>query len=248
MNFVPQHRRRVNKVSLAVLAALAGNVFLRIAVPTWTAAAVQKPSLTASTVPFEVGERLTYNVSWKVFDAGIATMTLAEKTSFQNEETYRINATVYSTGIVSALFKVVDVFESFFQARDLCSRRITKKIQEGRRHRETVVTFDAKARRAQMEDRDLNRPDLPAQTNVSPQFRRACRTSSRHSMLSERRPSAWGNWCNFRSTMVDEPTMSRLRSRHRRRSELRRERSKLFDWNLKSLTGCSKARGGCSCG
>ena len=167
MNFLPR-LRPLNKVSLAVLAALAGYLFLRMAVPTWSVAAVQKTSLTANPVPFEVGERFTYNVSWKVFDAGIATMTLAEKMSFQNEEAYRINATVYSTGIVSALFKVVDVFESFFQARDLCSRRITKRIQEGRRHRETVVTFDAKARRAQMEDRDLNLPDLPPKRTESP--------------------------------------------------------------------------------
>jgi uncharacterized protein DUF3108 len=160
--------RHVHRVLLAVMAGVAGYLFLRMSVPSWTEAAVQKPSPTTSAAPFEVGERFTYNVSWKVFDAGIATMTLAEKTSFQNEETYRINATVYSTGIVSALFKVVDVFESFFQARDLCSRRITKKIQEGRRHRETVVTFDAKARQARMEDRDLNLPDLPPKRTESP--------------------------------------------------------------------------------
>ena len=163
-----RHLRRMHKLLLAVLAGFAGYLFLHIAVPAWTAASVQKPTLTASSVPFEVGERFTYNVSWKVFDAGIATMTLAEKTSLQNEDTYRINATVYSTGIVSTLFKVVDVFESFFQARDLCSRRITKKIQEGRRHRETVVTFDPKARQARMEDRDLNRPDLPPKRTESP--------------------------------------------------------------------------------
>jgi len=162
------HLRHVPKVFLAVLAGFAGSLLLRMAVPEWTAAAAQKPSVTASTVPFEVGERFTYNVSWKVFDAGIATMTLAEKTSFQNEETYRIDAAVYSTGIVSALFKVVDVFESFFQASDLCSRRITKQIQEGRRHRETIVTFDAKARQARMEDRDLNRPDLAPKRTESP--------------------------------------------------------------------------------
>ena len=163
-----QHRRQIEGVVLAVLATFAGNLFLRMAVPTWTSAAMQKPGLAASKMPFEVGERFTYNVSWKVFDAGIATMTLADKTSFQNEDTYRINATVYSTGIVSALFKVADVFESLFQSKDLCSRRITKKIQEGRRHRQTVVTFDAKARRAQMEDRDLNLPDLPPKRTESP--------------------------------------------------------------------------------
>jgi len=167
MNFVPP-TRHTHWALLAVFIGLAGYLLLRMVVPAWTVEAVQNPSRTAATLPFEVGERLTYNVSWKVFDAGIATMTLAEKTSFQSEDTYRISATVYSTGIVSALFKVVDVFESLFQARDLCSRRITKKIQEGRRHRETIVTFDAKARRARMEDRDLNRPDLSPKRVESP--------------------------------------------------------------------------------
>ena len=167
MNFLLDFRH-AHRVLLSVMAGVTGYLFLRMSVPVWTEAAAQKPSPTTNAAPFEVGERFTYNVSWKVFDAGIATMTLAEKMSFQNEETYRINATVYSTGIVSALFKVVDVFESFFQARDLCSRRITKRIQEGRRHRETVVTFDAKARRAKMEDRDLNLPDLPPKRTESP--------------------------------------------------------------------------------
>ena len=137
-------------------------------ISTRTVAAAQKPSNAASPLPFAVGERLSYGVTWKVFDAGIATMTVAEKTSIQNEEAYRINATVYSTGIVSALFQVVDVFESFFQSRELCSRKITKQIQEGRRHRETILTFDAKARQARMVDRDLNRPDLPPKRTESP--------------------------------------------------------------------------------
>lgn len=134
------------------------------------AAASQSSSsdVTAARVPFEVGEKFTYNVSWKVFDAGIATMTLAERTVFQNEEIYKINATVRSTGIVSTLFKVVDVFESFFQSRELCSRRIVKSIEEGRRHRNTVVSFDPKNRQARMEDKDLNRPDLPAKQTTSP--------------------------------------------------------------------------------
>ncbi len=95
-------------------------------------------------------------------------MTLAEKTHLQNDEVYRINATVRSTGIVATLFKVVDVFESLFQSRDLCSRRIVKNIQEGLRHRNTVVLFDPKTRQARMEDQDLNRPDLPAKRTESP--------------------------------------------------------------------------------
>lgn len=131
-------------------------------------AAVAQRSGSATGVPFVVGEKFTYNVSWKVFDAGIATMTVAEKTLFQNEEIYRISATVRSTGIVATLFKVEDVFESFFHSRDFCSRRIVKNIQEGTRHRSTAVSFDSRARQARMEDKDLNRPDLPVKRTESP--------------------------------------------------------------------------------
>jgi hypothetical protein len=128
---------------------------------------LQKPTSPVS-VPFDVGEKFTYNVSWKVFDAAIATMALVERSLFQNEEIYEINATVRSTGIVSTLFKVIDVFESSFHTRELCSRQIAKNIQEGRRHRNTIVSFDPKTRQARMEDKDLNRPDLPVKRTTSP--------------------------------------------------------------------------------
>lgn len=128
----------------------------------------QRTSIPQSSNPFEVGEKLSYNVSWKIFDAGIATMTLMDKSMFQNEEVYRVTATVRSTGIVSSLFKVVDIFESTFHAVDLCSRRIVKNILEGRRRRNTVVTFDPKTKSAIMEDKDLSRPDLPAKRANAP--------------------------------------------------------------------------------
>jgi len=130
--------------------------------------AVQKPAPTSPLVPFEVGETFTYKVSWKIFDAGVATLTLADRLRYQDEEVYRITATARSTGIVSTLYKVFDVFESYLQATDLCSRKITKSIREGRRHRETVVNFDLKARQAQTEDRDMDRPELPAKRFESP--------------------------------------------------------------------------------
>jgi Protein of unknown function (DUF3108) len=129
---------------------------------------VQMPVPSSPLVAFEVGESFSYKVSWKIFDAGIATLTLADKLRYQNEEVYKITATARSTGIVSTLFKVFDVFESYLQARDLCSRKITKNIREGRRHRDTVVNFDLKARQARMEDRDLDRPDLPPRQSESP--------------------------------------------------------------------------------
>ena len=119
----------------------------------------QKSVPGSSALPFDIGEKLTYNVSWKIFDAGIATMVLMDRVRIQNEEMYKVNATVRSTGIVSALFKVVDVFESFFHTKDLCSHQIMKNILEGRRHRSTVVTFDKHSLTARMEDKDLAKPE-----------------------------------------------------------------------------------------
>jgi Protein of unknown function (DUF3108) len=117
---------------------------------------------------YPIGEKFTYVVSWKVFDAGIATLSLADRFHFQNEELYRITATVRSTGIVSSLFKVVDFFESHMSVGELCSRGIVKNIQEGRRQRTTALSFDNKKRQARMEDIDLNRPELPPKHSESP--------------------------------------------------------------------------------
>jgi hypothetical protein len=122
---------------------------------------------TSPHVPFEVGETFFYSVTWKIFDAGIATLRLAEKARFQNEETYKVTATARSTGILSRVFQVLDIFESHFQVKELCSRRIAKSIQEGSRRRETVLVFDSKARQAKLEEKDLSHPELPAKHSES---------------------------------------------------------------------------------
>jgi hypothetical protein len=129
---------------------------------------VQQPAPTSPLLPFKVGETFTYKVSWKIFDAGVATLALADRLRYQDEEVYRITATARSTGIVSTLYKVLDVFESYLQTGDFCSRKITKSIREGRRHHDTVVNFDLKARQAKLEDRDVDRPELPAKRLESP--------------------------------------------------------------------------------
>ena len=116
---------------------------------------------------FLLGEKLTYTVSWKIFDAGIATLNLVDRFHAQNEDLYRIRATVRSTGIVATLFTVVDTFESNVAVADFCSRRIVKNIQEGHRRRTTTVDFDQRGLQARMEDTDLSRPGLPPKHSES---------------------------------------------------------------------------------
>ncbi len=128
----------------------------------------QRPAPAVTGQSFLLGEKFTYLVSWKVFDAGIATFDLVDRYHAQNEDLYRIRATVRSTGIVATLFTVVDIFESNVAVATLCSRRIVKNIQEGHRQRTTVVDFDQKGGQARMEDTDLARPGLPPRHSESP--------------------------------------------------------------------------------
>jgi hypothetical protein len=122
----------------------------------------------AAVVPFQQGESLSYNISWKIFDAGIATMTLGDRFRYQGEDVYKITATVRSLGIVGTVFPVVDIFESYLQAHDLCSRKIVKFVREGWRKRDTVVTFDAKKNQAFMEDKVSNNPQAPVKRTETP--------------------------------------------------------------------------------
>lgn len=130
-----------------------------------------KPQVEAVPSPFPLGETFVYNISWKIFDAGIATMTLGDRFQYQDEEVYKITATVRSSGLIGNLFSVQDFFESYMAIRELCSRKIVKQVNEGWRHREIVVAFDSKTHKAVLDDRNLSQIQEPAkhfETGIPP--------------------------------------------------------------------------------
>jgi hypothetical protein len=110
--------------------------------------------------PFAPGETLTYDVTWSIFPAGqvVATLTRAEGTS---PEAFEALTTARSQGFVSLLYNVENEFRSFFDPRTTCSQRILKKINEGRRHKDTRIVFDGARGLAILDERDLNKPNAP---------------------------------------------------------------------------------------
>lgn len=110
--------------------------------------------------PFAPGETLVYDVSWTVFPAGRVTATLIAPQDNATQD-YEVKTTATSKGFVSLLYNVQDEFHSFFNSRTLCSRRISKNINEGRRHRKTEIKFDSARGVAVLDERNLNKPDLP---------------------------------------------------------------------------------------
>jgi len=96
------------------------------------------------------GQTLHYQADWRFMDAGIATFHL-ERAGAQEH----LAGTADSTGVVAMLFRVADRFNSYFDARSLCTTKLVKHTEEGLRHRDTVITYDYSRGKAVLEERNL---------------------------------------------------------------------------------------------
>jgi hypothetical protein len=90
-------------------------------------------------------ERLTYDIEWRLIHAGSAVVD-AQKTSARMK--------LESEGMVSSLFKVDDAYGVTYD-EPFCATSSTLDAQEGKRHRETRVTFDRSRNRADYVERDV---------------------------------------------------------------------------------------------
>jgi len=140
-----------------------GHMMARFGGPALALFALANPLLPAPqerALPFQPGERLVYDVTWSVFTAGKVTATVASERQ-ESKDNYIVTTTAQSQGFTSLLFSVQNEFRSFFDPRTLCSERISKKINEGRRHKETEIVFDSQRKRAILDERDLTQPHGP---------------------------------------------------------------------------------------
>ena len=110
--------------------------------------------------PFVPGETLSYEVTWSVFRAGEVRVTLS-KVGDGPADDYEVKVTARSQGVASLLYKVDNEFDSMFNPQTLCSSRISKTANEGRRHKKTLIVFDSARKLAVLEERDLTRPNDP---------------------------------------------------------------------------------------
>ena len=99
---------------------------------------------------FAYGETLHYEGDWRFIPAGLATLHI-ERTG--NED--HVSGTADSTGVVALLYRVQDRFNTYFDAKNLCSYKFMKHTEEGSHQHETVVTYDYARGKAVLEERDL---------------------------------------------------------------------------------------------
>ena len=95
-------------------------------------------------------QTLRYEAEYRYLTAGVATLRIER---VGNQE--RVSGTADSTGVVALLFRVQDRFNSYFDAKSLCSSKLTKHTEEGSRSRDTVITFDYSRGKAILEEKNL---------------------------------------------------------------------------------------------
>jgi len=96
------------------------------------------------------GEKLVYEVEWRLLSAGVATI-LMENTGQEQH----ITATADSIGVVSLLYRVHDRFESYFDSKTFCSNLTTRHIEEGFRRQDTLIRFEYGRRKSVLQQKNL---------------------------------------------------------------------------------------------
>lgn len=99
---------------------------------------------------YPIGQTLNYEAEWRYFTAGTATVRV-ERAGSQNH----LAATADSSGAVALLYRVADRFNSYFDAKTLCSYKLTKHTEEGSHRRDTNISFDYTRGKAILEEHNL---------------------------------------------------------------------------------------------
>jgi Protein of unknown function (DUF3108) len=96
------------------------------------------------------GQTLRYQAEWRYWIAGIATLRLERSGSQEH-----LAGTADSSGVVALLYRVQDRFNSYFDAKTLCSSKLIKHTEEGSHRRDTQITYDYTRRKAVLEERNF---------------------------------------------------------------------------------------------
>jgi hypothetical protein len=96
-------------------------------------------------VSYKVGEKVTYSIQYGFINAGTGTLELTSD-SFNGREVWHSKLMARTTGMAEALFKVLDIYESFIDSATELPVKSIRNIHEGRYRKYNVVLFDHKTR------------------------------------------------------------------------------------------------------
>jgi hypothetical protein len=149
-------RWRQKTVRPGRVASIAAGLF----VTAWIAAAFQLASPSAGDVAPAVPtapplhETFDYGIEWRLINAGKAHLEWTG--SAANPEAGDVRLQIESAGLVSRLYLVKDEYSATLTS-GFCAETSLIEAQEGGRHKETRVTYDAAAHKASFFEKDFNK-------------------------------------------------------------------------------------------
>lgn len=96
-------------------------------------------------VSYKVGEKVSYTIQYGIITAGYATLDLTGET-LNGKEVWHSKLMAKTTGMAEALFKVLDIYESYVDPATELPVKSIRNIREGRYRKFNVVDFDHKTR------------------------------------------------------------------------------------------------------
>ena len=96
-------------------------------------------------VSYKVGEKVTYIIQYGFITAGSGTLELKSDT-LKGKEVWHSKLSARTTGMAEALFKLVDIYESYIDTVTELPVMSIRNIHEGRYKKYNVVLFDHKTR------------------------------------------------------------------------------------------------------
>jgi hypothetical protein len=94
---------------------------------------------------YKVGEKVTYTIQYGFITAGNAVLDLVSDT-LNGREVWHSKLEARTTGMAEALFKVLDIYESYIDPLTELPVKSIRNIHEGRYKKYNVVLFDHKTR------------------------------------------------------------------------------------------------------
>jgi hypothetical protein len=97
------------------------------------------------TVSYKTGELINYTLHYGVITGGVASLELISEIT-DGKEIWHSKLIAKTTGVADAVYKVLDVYESFIDPVSELPVKSIRNIREGRYRKYNVVLFDHKTR------------------------------------------------------------------------------------------------------
>jgi hypothetical protein len=88
------------------------------------------------------GEKLIFEITWMGISAGTASLEIRDKIKMNGREVYHIASTARSNNIVSLIYPVDDLIETFVDTEWIYPYRMSINKKEGRRKKDKQIVFD----------------------------------------------------------------------------------------------------------